>query len=190
MDVRKAQGGRYQCTYGLLADVVKCVRCCVNDLTLDLVGPTSVVPQAASGGGNIDVLGHGEGLAVVESLDGSEKIGVLEEKVGKLDQKLSAVLGCLLPPWAVECLAGSLDSDVDIFLGRLLDGCDDLFCGGVDDLKCLAIDRLDELVVDEAVLHVSSCGKQWSFRRPVADSVDLQTSGLVVLARLGSLELH
>jgi hypothetical protein len=115
---------------------------------------------------------------------------VLEEEVGKLDEKLSAVLGCLLPPWAVECLASSFDSDVDILLGRLLDGCDNLFCGWVDDLKGLAINSLDELVIDEAVSCISGCGKQLSSRTPVADSVDLQTSGLFVFARLGSLELY
>jgi hypothetical protein len=42
------------------------------------------------------------------------------------------------------------------------------------------------------VPRVSSQKKQWSFRRPElpGDRANLQTSGLVVLARLGSLELH
>lgn len=115
---------------------------------------------------------------------------MLQEEIGKLDKKLSAVLRCLLPPWAVEGLAGGLDSDVDILLGRLLDGCDDLFCGRVDDLEGLAVNGLDELVVDKAVPRVRSCGLEWGSRTPVAGGIDLQTSGLVVLARLGSLELH
>ena len=143
-------------TYGLLADVVECVGCCVDDLTLDLVGPASVVPQATSGSGNINVLGHGEGLAVVESLDSGEKVGILEEQVSKLDQKLATVLGCLLPPGTVEGLAGSLNSDVDILLGRLLNACDNLLCGRVDDLKGLSVNGLDELVVDEAIPIISS----------------------------------
>lgn len=56
-------------TYGLLADVVEAVGCCVDDLTLNLVGPSSVVPQATSGGRDIDVPGHAECLTVVESLN-------------------------------------------------------------------------------------------------------------------------
>jgi len=146
-------------TNRLLADVVECVGCCVDDLALDLIGPTSVVPQTSSGSRYIDVLGHAEGLAVVEGLDSSEKVGILEEQVGKLDKKLSAVLGCLLPPWPVESLAGRLNGDVNILLAGLLDVCDNLFCGRVDNLECLAVNGLDELVVDE------------------------ETSGLVVLAR-------
>jgi len=131
------------------------VGCCVDNLALNLVGPTSVVPQATSGSGYINVLGHVEGLAVVESLDCGKQVGVLHEQVGELDEKLSTVLGCLLPPGTVECLAGSLNGDVDILLGRLLDGCDDIFCGRVNDLEGLAVNGLDELVVDEAVPRVS-----------------------------------
>ena len=148
-------------TYGLLADVVECVGCCVDNLALNLVGPTSVVPQTSSSSRYIDVLGHAEGLAVVESLDSGEKVGILEEQVGELAKKLSAVLGCLLPPGPVEGLAGRLDGDVDILLAGLLDVCDNLFCGRVDDLEGLAINRLDELVVDEAVPCISRRKRQW-----------------------------
>jgi hypothetical protein len=169
MEVSKAPASRNECTYGLLADVVECVGCCVNNLTLDLVGPASVVPQATSGSGNVNVLGHGESLAIVESLDSGKEVDVLQEEVGKLNEKLSAVLRCLLPPWTVEGLAGGLDSDIDILLGRLLDGCDDLFCGRVDDLEGLAVNGLDKLVVDEAVPRVRSWRKQWSpeDRKPI-----------------------
>jgi hypothetical protein len=142
---------RGEITYGLLADVVECVGGGVNDLTLDLVGPTSIVPQATSGSRYIDVLGHAEGLAVVQSLNWGEEVGILLEEIRKLDQKPSAVLGCLLSPWAVEGFAGSSYGNVDILLGSLLNSADDLLGGGVDDVKCLAVNRLDEFVVDEPV---------------------------------------
>jgi hypothetical protein len=151
-------------TYGLLADVVECVGCCVDNLALNLVGPTSVVPQTSSSSCYINILGHAEGLAVVEGLDSGEKVGILEEQVGKLDKKLAAVLGCLLPPGPVEGLAGRLDGNVNILLAGLLDLCDNLFCGRVDNVESLAINRLDELVVDEAVPRVSRRNKQWCSR--------------------------
>lgn len=179
-------------TYRLLANVVECVRCCVNNLTLDLVGPASVVPQATCGGRDIDILGHGEGLTIVKSLDSGEKVGILEEKVGKLDKKLSTVLWCLLPPGAVEGLAGSVYGNVYILLAGLLDLCNNLFCRGVDNVKGLSVNRLDELVVDEAVPRISSRKKTVELhesRQPEAGRVNLQTSGLLVL-QLGSLELH
>ena len=164
MKVSRVQEDAIGRTYGLLADVVECVGCRIDNLALNLVGPTSVVPQTSSGSRYIDVLGHAEGLAVVEGLDSSEKVGILEEQVGKLDKKLSAVLGCLLPPGPVEGLAGRLDSDANILLASLLDACDDLFCGRVDNFEGLAINRLDELVVDEAFPRVSRRNKQWSSR--------------------------
>jgi hypothetical protein len=62
-------GTRGDDTHGLLADVVECVGGCVNDLALDLVCPSTVVSQATDARGNVNVLGHVESLAVVESLD-------------------------------------------------------------------------------------------------------------------------
>ena len=74
-------------------------------------------------------------------------------------------------PGAVESFSGSLDGDVDIGFGGLLDRADDLLITGrpsahivahgsitvveyergIDDLEGLALDTLDELVVDEPV---------------------------------------
>jgi hypothetical protein len=141
-------GGRD--TDGLLPDVVEGIRAGVDNLTLNLVCPTTVVPQAASCGRNVNVLGHAESLAVVEGLDGGEQIGILLEEIGKLHKELSAVLGCLLSPWAVEGLACSIDGDVDILLRGFLDRADDLLSRRVDDLKGLTVYGLDEFVVDEA----------------------------------------
>jgi hypothetical protein len=133
----------------LFPDVVEGVGACVDDLALDLVCPTTVVPQAASSGRDIDALGHAEGLAVIESLNSGEQVGVLLEKVGELHEKLSTVLRSLLPPWAFEGLARRGDGNVDILLGSLLDFTDDFFGRGVDDLEGLAVNGLDEFVVDE-----------------------------------------
>jgi hypothetical protein len=146
----------------LLADVIEGVGACVDDLTLDLVCPATVVPQAASGGRDIDALGHTKGLSVVESLNSSEQVGIFFEKVGELHEKLSTVLGSLFPPWAIEGFACGIDGDIDILLGSLLDRADNFLGRGVDDLKRLAIHSLDEFVVDEA--ERVSIGAWQSFR--------------------------
>lgn len=52
-------------------------------------------------------------------------------------------------PGTLEGSASGLDGDIDILLGGLVDGGDDLLVGGVDGLEGLALDTLDELVVDE-----------------------------------------
>lgn len=143
-------------THGLLADVVEGVRGSINDLTLDLVGPSTIIPQAASAGGDIDVLGHAESLAVVKSLDGSKEVRILLEELSELCEELSTVLGSLLPPWTVESLAGGRNGNVNILLGSLLDSADNLLSRRVNDIEGLAIDRLHPLIVDEANMLVSN----------------------------------
>jgi hypothetical protein len=140
---------QYVKTYGLLADVVELVGWGVNHLTLDLVCPATIVPQATGAAGHVSVPGHAECLAVVQSLNRSKEVGVLLEELGELHEELSTVLGCLLSPWAVEGFAGSGDGEVDILLRCLLDSADDLLGGGVDDVEGLAIDGLYELIVDK-----------------------------------------
>lgn len=137
-------------TDGLVAGVGESLGVGVDGLTGDLVGPATVVAQAAGGIGNV-ALGHGDGLAVVESLDGGEDLDITLEQIGQLGEHTATVGGGHVVPGTLEGGASGLDGDVDILLGGLVDGGDDLFVGGVDGLEGLALDRLDELVVDEPV---------------------------------------
>jgi len=125
-------------TKRLLLGVVECVGGSVDDLALDLVRPTSVVPQGSGAHAHV-TLRHGDGLAVVKRLDGGEDIEVLVEQVAELVQQLSALLGINLPPRALESFPCSGDGNVDILLGGLVDGADDTLVGGVYDLKGLAV---------------------------------------------------
>ncbi len=120
----------------------------ISGLAGDLVRPAGVVADAANDGADI-TLGHGDGLAVVERLDGGEEVGVLLNNVGELVQEPAAVVGCGLLPGGVEGLAGGGDGDVDILLGGLADRGNDLFGGGVDDFKLLLVDTLNPFVVNE-----------------------------------------
>jgi hypothetical protein len=135
-------------TDGLLLDVVESVGGGVNDLALDLVRPTTVVPQAADAHADVD-LGHGDGLAVVERLNRGEQVQVLLEQVGELHEKSATVLWGLFPPWALEGLACGGDGNVDILLRGLLDRGDDTLVCGVDHIEGPALCGFDELVVDE-----------------------------------------
>jgi hypothetical protein len=126
----------------------------INGLALDLVGPTTIVSEAANNGTNI-ATGVGDGLSVVERLDSGEKVEVLLSEVGKLKEEVASSLGSGLLPLAIESLAGSSDSQVDILLGTLADGGDDLLGGGVDNLKLSLVDTLNPLAADEARICVS-----------------------------------
>jgi hypothetical protein len=55
-------------------------------------------------------------------------------------------------PRALEGLSRGRDGKIDILLGGLCDGADDLLGGGVDGLEGPAVYALDEFVVDEAVM--------------------------------------
>lgn len=137
-------------TNGLVAGVGEGLGVGVNGLTVDLVGPAGVVTDAAQGVGQVD-LGHGEGLAVVESLNGGQSINVALNQVGQLVQETTTVGRGNPSPFALKGLAGGGHGDVDILLVGLVDGGDNLLVGGVDSLEGLALGALDVFVVDEPV---------------------------------------
>lgn len=124
------------------------IRVGIDNLALNLVGPASVVSQAASNHADVS-LGHTKSLSVVERLNSSEEIEVLLNQIGELDQQLASVLWGLLSPWSLECLAGCSYCNIDILLGGLADGADNLLGGRIDSLEGLAVDTLNPLVVDE-----------------------------------------
>lgn len=72
-------------TNGLVAGVGKSLRVGVNGLAVDLVGPSGVVADTANSHTQVH-LGHGEGLAVVQGLDGRDRLNVPLNQVGKLVQ--------------------------------------------------------------------------------------------------------
>jgi hypothetical protein len=131
-----------------LSCVCEGIRVCVDDLAFDLVGPATIVSPAASDGSNV-TLSHWNSFSVIKRLNGSQKINVLLNQIGKLDQQLATVLWCSLPPWAFKGLTSSSYRNIDILLGGLMDGADDFLSGRIDRLEGLAIDTLNPLVVDE-----------------------------------------
>jgi hypothetical protein len=110
-----------------LSRVCKGISICVDDLALNLVGPATVISQAASNHTNI-TLGHSKSLSIVQRLNSSQEVDVLLDQVGKVDQKPSSVFWSLLSPRAVESLACGSYGNIDILLGGLVDGADNLFC--------------------------------------------------------------
>lgn len=137
-------------TDGLVAGVGESLGVGINGLTSDLIRPTTVVAKTASSVGDVD-LGHGDGLSVVQSLNGREGIHITLEQVGELGEHTATVGGDHLLPGTLEGLTGSLDGNVDILLGSLVDGGNGLLGGRVDGLEGLAIDTLNKLVVNEPV---------------------------------------
>lgn len=118
-------------------------------LALDLVGPSTVVPNAANDGAHVSTC-HVDGLAIVKRLNSSKEVQVLLHDVGKLQQILAPLVGRGLLPYAVESLAGSSHGKVDILLGTLVDLGDDFLVGRVDDIELLLVDGLDPFAIDVA----------------------------------------
>lgn len=86
-----------KCAYRLRPGVVEHVRVNIVGLALDLVCPTTIVPYAANDGTNI-ATSHVDRLAVVERLDSGQKVCVLLEQVGELQQQATPLgRGSLLP---------------------------------------------------------------------------------------------
>lgn len=128
--------------------VRKGLRVGVDNLALDLVGPASIVSQGSRRRTNI-ALGDGKGLSIVKRLDSSQSVDILLHQVGEFGQQFTSVLRGLLLPWALECLAGGRNGNIDILLGGLVDGTDNFFVCGIDGLEGLALDALYKLIVDE-----------------------------------------
>lgn len=166
-------------TYRFLSCVCEGIAICVDNLAFNLVGPTTIVSQAARDHAHIN-LGHTNGLAIVERLNSSQKVHILLNEIGEVDQHLAAVLGGLLPPRALECLSCRRYGDVDILLCGLVDGADHFFCRRVDGLKGLSVDALDPLVVDEPTEEEEE--PRSDLTQDPKCGVDLQSGGLRVLA--------
>jgi hypothetical protein len=141
-------------TYRLVSGVVEHVGLDIDGLASDLVGPASVVANAANNSTDVTT-GHVDGLSVVQRLDGGKKIGVLLANVGELVHELTSLMGSNLLPCRLEGLAGRGYGKVDILLTRLAHRGDDLLSGRVDDVELSLVNTLDPFVVDEPVIDVS-----------------------------------
>jgi len=72
-------------TYRLLSSVVQHIRGDINSLALDLVGPSTVVTDGSNYSTHVTP-GIGNGLAVIERLDGGKEILVRLKEIGELEK--------------------------------------------------------------------------------------------------------
>jgi hypothetical protein len=188
----QSKAGGHGATHWLFQNIVKHVRGNVDGLTLNLVGPASVVSQATNYGAHITTRQQHR-LAIVEGLHGGEPFGILLNNVGELEHQSAALLRGDCPPLALERLPRGSDGDVDILLGGLVHGADNLLGGRVDDLKGLLVGALDELVVDESVGGEGQDQRRrlggGGYRSTAGRISHLQSGGLLVCARNWRLEL-
>jgi len=120
----------------LMLGVAKLLVGGLDDLALNLVGPTTVVSEDGGRLGDIEALGSRERLTVVESLDTGKDVQISLDELGDLGENSSS-----LEPWgvvapdSVECLSGNLDGDIDISGESLWNGGQVLSRGWVDDVN-------------------------------------------------------
>mmetsp|Transcript_34092 Transcript_34092/g.61455 ORF Transcript_34092/g.61455 Transcript_34092/m.61455 type:complete len:545 (-) Transcript_34092:51-1685(-) len=124
-----------------------------DGLAVDLVGPSGVVAEVVNGERHIGDARDVEGLAVVESLEASERLSVGLQGVGELvDETTALFAGHPWPGALIEGLAGGLDGQVDVSRVTLRDT-EDLFAiAGVLHAHGLAGLGVNPLVVDEELV--------------------------------------
>lgn len=106
----------------------------LDRLTVDLVGPSTVVSEDSGRLSDVEALGDREDLSVVESLEGGEDVDVSLNQRGDLHQQLASLeTGSVLAPSRLEGLVGTVESVVDIGGETLGDLDEDLTGGGVVD---------------------------------------------------------
>lgn len=82
---------------------------------MDLVGPSTVVPECSSRFGNIEGLSSVESFAIVEGFKRSKDIKVSLHQLGKLDEVLSSLkTGNAKTPRVLESFVGGLDGLVNV----------------------------------------------------------------------------
>lgn len=172
---RELGGGEcWRETYGFLPRVVEHFWVDVVGLALDLVCPTTIVSYGANNSTKV-ATSHVNGLAVIERLDGCQKVCVLLKQVGQLQQHATPLVGCCLLPRALEGLAGGRDCNVNILLGTFADLADDLLGRRVDDIELLLVGALDPLAVNVP-----------EGTNLLLASVECQTGGRVVAGHWGT----
>lgn len=110
----------------LVLGVVELVGISLDNLSVNLISPTSVVSDATSNGSNI-TLGHGDGLSVVQRLDGGENEVVTVNQVCELEEETTTLVGVDFAPFAIEGITSGFDGGVDIGEGGFVDGGEDFF---------------------------------------------------------------
>lgn len=106
----------------------------LDSLAVDLVRPSTVIPEGGGALSHVKSLSSAERLSVVEGLDGREDVSVSLDQFGDLDKDLSSLeSGSVQSPSSVESLAGGFDGDFDVGLDTLGNGGEDFAGGGVDD---------------------------------------------------------
>lgn len=135
-------------TNGLVAGVGEGLRVGVNSLAVNLVRPSGVVANATHGQPQVN-LGHAEGLAVVQGLNGSYLLKVALHKIRELVDEPAPVRRGNIAPLALEGGTSRSHGGIDILLGGFLNGGNRLLVGRVNGLDGLALGSLDVLVVDE-----------------------------------------
>jgi hypothetical protein len=106
----------------------------LDSLTVDLVGPSTVVSEDGSGFSDIETLGNGKSLSVVERLEGSEDIDISFHQGSDLHEQLASLeTWNVESPGGVEGIVGGIKSDFNVGSETLGDLDEDLTSGGVVD---------------------------------------------------------
>ena len=105
----------------------------LDGLTVDLVCESCVVAQYGDGTGDISVLGPAERFTNVESLESCDLVLALLNQLCELVQEPAALVsGGVQTPSSLECLLGSLNSEIDIFGSALSDLGKEFACRRID----------------------------------------------------------
>jgi hypothetical protein len=131
----------------------------VKGLARDLVGPASIESNAANDSPQV-ATSHGNGLAIVQGLNGREEIKVLLTEICQRVHELATALRSSGLPFSLKSLARSGYSDVDILLCSLRNRGDDLLGRRVNDLESLLVHSFDPFVVDKPAANRSAVNTQ------------------------------
>lgn len=87
-----AGNDRRESTHWLRPRIRESIRVRLNDLPLNLIRPTTIIPQTTRTHANVD-LRYTKRLAIIQALNSSQLLKILLEQIGKLDKKTATGVG-------------------------------------------------------------------------------------------------
>jgi len=108
----------------------------LNGLTVNLVGPSTVVSEDSSGFSDIETLGNGKSLSVVEGFEGSKDVDISLHQGSDLHEQLASLeTWNVESPGGVEGIVGGIKSDLNVGSETLRNLDEDFTSGGVVDAE-------------------------------------------------------
>jgi hypothetical protein len=132
-----------------MSSIRQAIDICIDCLSIDLIGPTTIVAQTSSRSSDI-AFSQCHTLAIIEGFDGGDCVNIAFQEIRKTGKKATTVRRSDALPLALESFAGGFHRNIHVFRCSFVYSYNGLLIMRVNGFKSLAFDTFDKFIVDEA----------------------------------------